>query len=276
MTISEALRYLARELEKSGSGTPRLDAEVMAAHALGMQRQGLIIDGARALEDGEQALLEGALRRRADGEPVAYITGEKEFYSLTFRVDGRVLVPRPETELLVDLVVYHAPRGGRVLDLGTGSGAVAVAVKHNRPDCRVYASDISPRALELARENARDILGEDAVLFLEGDLFEPCGDERFDIIVSNPPYIDPAIKPSLPPELAFEPEKALFCGDGGMEVIGRIIGEGPRFLAAGGIIVFEIGAGMEGDVLTRAGNAGYDAHIVRDYAGLPRVALLKT
>lgn len=276
MTISEALRYLARELEKSGSGTPRLDAEVMAAHVLGMTRQGFITDGGMALDDGLLALLETALRRRSGGEPVAYITGIKEFYSLTFRVDNRVLVPRPETELLVDLVIYHAPRGGRVLDLGTGSGAIAVAVKHNRPDCSVFASDISPMALEVARGNARDILGERTITFLQGDLFEPCGGERFDIIVTNPPYIDPAEKPALPPELAFEPEMALFCGDGGREVIYRIIQGGRRQLDAGGMIMIEIGAAMEGEVLTFARNAGYDAHIVRDYAGLPRVALLKT
>jgi release factor glutamine methyltransferase len=176
----------------------------------------------------------------------------------------------------VDLVIYHAPRDGRVLDLGTGSGAIAVAVKHNRPDCRVFASDISPQALDVARENARDILGEQAIVFFQGDIFEPWGDERFDIIVSNPPYIDPVEKPSLPPELAFEPEMALFCGDSGKEVISRILNKGPRRLDDGGMIMIEIGAAMEGDVLTLARNAGYDARIVRDYAGLPRVALLKT
>ena len=276
MTVSEALRYLSRELEKSGSGTPRLDAEVIAAHVLGMQRKGLIIDGGRSLDEENLALLEAALLRRTAGEPVAYITGMKEFYSLTFQVDNRVLVPRPETELLVDLVIYHAPRAGRVLDLGTGSGAVAVAVKHNRPDCSVFASDISPAALEVARGNSLSILGERAIVFFQGDLFEPCADERFDIIVSNPPYIDPAEKPLLPRELAYEPETALFCGDAGREVIGRIISEGRSRLHDGGMVMIEIGSAMEGDVLTFARNAGYDAHIVRDYAGLPRVALLKT
>lgn len=275
MTLSEALHYLTNELRGKGCGTPRLDAEVLAAHLLGMERHGIITNGQKALSPGEKELLESAVRRRAAGEPVAYITGIKEFYSLTFNVDSRVLVPRPETELLVDLAVYHARREARVIDIGTGSGAIAVALKHNRSDCLVAASDISPEALEVARGNADRILGDGQIEFFQGDLFTPFKGRKFDIIVANPPYIDPAEKSGLPRELGFEPEIALFCGEKGKIIVHRIIDEGRGYLAEGGLILIEIGSSMEGDVLTYAGKGGYSATVARDYAGLPRVALLK-
>lgn len=275
MTVSESVRHLSDELAGRGSGTPRLDAEVLAAHALGTDRKGLIMDGNRDITPGERHRLEEALARRSVGEPVAYITGFKEFYSLPFRVDRRVLVPRPETELLVDLALYHARQGARVLDVGTGSGAIAVAVKKNRPDCAVAASDISEGALEVARRNAEEILGAGRVEFLRGDLFSPFAGRKFDIILSNPPYIDPSLRASLPRELGFEPETALFCGGSGREIVRRIIAGGRPFLEKGGMMLIEIGADMKGDVLTFAGNGGYNATVARDYAGLPRVALLK-
>ncbi len=274
MTISDTLRLLAFEFKKSGIDTARLDAEVLLAFIMGIERYSLITNGSQELTDGESKLIHSAKSRRNAGEPVAYITGQKEFYSLNFSVNPHVLIPRPETELLVDLAVYHAPSGASVLDLGTGSGAIAVALKKSRPDCRVTATDISPEAIVTARLNAENILGEGNITFLIGDLFSPLGGMKFDIILTNPPYIDPGDKPGLPHELSFEPSIALFCGGGGMEIIERIIGNAGDFLADKGRIFIETGALMEKSVIAIAEQNGYTAAVMRDYAGLPRVASL--
>jgi len=275
MTIEDAVHRLGTRLAREDCGTPRLDAEVIVAFVLGVERFRLITEAKRELSVDETDRIEKAGDRRVTGEPVAYITGRKEFYSLDFMVDRRVLVPRPETELLVDLVLYHAPGNADILDLCTGSGAVAVAVKHNRKDCRVSATDLSLGALDVARRNADELLGPGEVGFFHGDLYDAVAGMTFDVIVANPPYIDPEEKPVLPRELGFEPEDALYCGDRGRAVIYRIIDGGREYLRSGGVMIIEMGATMENDVITRARERGFGVTVARDYSGLPRAALLK-
>lgn len=275
MIIQQELQILTEAFMNSGSSTAWLDAEVILSHVLQCGRHTLIVEGKRPLNQREIAQVMDARKRREAGEPIAYIVGKKEFYSLEFSVDSRVLVPRPETELLVDLVIRHAPEKGSVLDVGTGSGAIAVAVKHYRPDCRVFASDISLDALDLAQLNAARLLNSDAIAFRQGDLFAPWEDVRFDIIVSNPPYIGYEQRDMLPKELMFEPEISLFSGKNGKQVIFRLIDEAGQHLERGGKVLIEIGAGMSDDVANCALAGGYSFSLFKDYAGLPRAVLLQ-
>ncbi len=275
MTVARALRMLSEAFTFSGSTTARLDAEVILSHVLGCERYKLITLDAQTLSEKQIEQILHARKRRIAGEPIAYIIGKKEFYSLEFTVNSHVLVPRPETELLVELTINHAPESGTVLDVGTGSGAIAVAVKHQRPDCLVSASDISSGAIRLAKLNAKKILGTEAIEFRQGDLFMPWGGERFDIIVSNPPYIGYEEKDALPKELMFEPEISLFCDESGRSIIFRLIDEAEKYLHAGGKVLIEIGAGMSDDVANRARSRGYCVSVYKDYAGLPRVVLLQ-
>lgn len=275
MTVERALRMLTEAFLLSGSQTARLDAEVILSHILQCGRHTLIADGKRPLSSIEIEQMREACGRRERGEPVAYIVGKKEFYSLEFAVDSRVLVPRPETELLVDLAINHALKNGTVLDVGTGSGAIAVAVKRSRPDSRVFASDISLDALVLAQLNAERIVGAGAIEFRQGDLFAPWGEKRFDVIVSNPPYISYEERDTLQKELMFEPEISLFCDERGRAIVFRLIDEAGAHLEGGGKVLIEIGAGMSDDVENRARSEGYFVSVYKDYAGLPRAVLLQ-
>ncbi len=275
MTVDRALQMLTEAFTLAGSQTARLDAEVILSHVLQCKRHTLIAEGKRPLVKAEIEWLMDARKRREKGEPVPYIVGKKEFYSIEFTVDSRVLVPRPETELLVDLVIQHAPESGSILDVGTGSGAIAVAVKRNRPDCMVFASDISFEALCLAQINAERILRTKAIEFRQGDLFAPWHMAQFDIIVSNPPYIGYEERDALPKELFFEPEFSLFCRDRGREIIFRLIDEAGGYLKRGGKVLIEIGAGMSDDVAYHAHRSGFLVSIYKDYAGLPRDVLLQ-
>ncbi len=272
MTLSEALNAAIEQFTRAGIETSRLDAEVLLARVLGVERFRLIIDPSRPLDLDQASRFGAMVARRVQGEPVAYITGIREFYSLDFTVTPDVLIPRPETELLVDLVLYYAPLRGSVLDLGTGSGAIAVAVKHSRGDLRVFASDVSPRALTVARENAAAILGKDAVSFHAGDMFAPFSGSAFDVIVSNPPYVDRAVAPSLQKELFHEPDIALFADGAGTRIVEKIIAESGGHLEEGGHLLVEIGSGMKDFVVDRGAAAGYTVSVLNDHAGLPRVA----
>lgn len=275
MSVGEALREIASRLVSAGMETPLLDAEVLLACALGVERYRLLVDAGRPVDPaGFRACLR-MTRRRCAGEPVAYIVGRKEFYSLDFLVTRDVLIPRPETELLVDMALYHARQGASLLDLGTGSGAIAAAVARNRPDITVYASDISPAALRIAKRNCRRIAGPRAVTFRTGDLFAPFEGKSFDVIVSNPPYIDPEVAPSLQREIAFEPEVALFAGERGRGVISRIIASAGRYLAEDGVLLLEMGHDMRDFIMEAGRGGGYAVSVFNDLSGLPRAALLK-
>lgn len=272
----EALQWMARDLESRGVETARLDAEVLLADAIGTTRMGLYLAYERPLSTSERAALRSRIERRRTGEPVAYILGVREFYGLALAVDRRVLVPRPETELVVDAVLEALPEhgvGGCVLDLGTGSGAIAIAVARARPTAIVDAVDASADALEVARANRirHTALG---VRLREGDLFAPLSpDARYDVIVSNPPYIARADLAALPVDVRdFEPRIALEGGDDGLSIVRRIVAEAPRRLARAGTLVLELGFGQASAVRALFGDAGLGAISVRrDYAGIERV-----
>ncbi len=275
MRVSEMLAAVTGQLKDAGIPSPALDAELLVASVLGTDRYRLRVADDRELDRGETAKIGRLARRRICFEPVAYILGYKEFYSLDFDVNRDVLIPRPETELLVDMAVYYAKRNAAVVDIGTGSGAIAVSVKYSRADLEVHATDISARALTVARKNAARILGKNRIRFHRGDLFEPLEGMRFQVIAVNPPYVDRDASASLQKDLAFEPEEALFSGKGGRETIERVISRSGPFLTGDGVLIMEIGDEMKDFVKKTGAGAGYTVSVLNDYSGLPRVAVMK-
>jgi release factor glutamine methyltransferase len=263
-TIRDALDSAVIPLKAAGCDTPRLDAEVLLAAALGVDRAILISDSRRELTGPEARWFMDAVRRRRSREPVAYILGRKGFRALELEVDRRVLVPRPETEHVVEAAL-GLPAGSRLVDVGTGSGAIALALKDERPDLVVLATDVNPEALEVARANAAR-LGLDVEL-VAGDLL--AGISEVDAVVSNPPYI--AEGDTVMPEVArYEPHDALFAPDAGLAVIRRLApaAAGARFIA------LEHGAGQGDAVEEILRAAGFeDTSRVRDLAGIERVAV---
>jgi release factor glutamine methyltransferase len=248
-----------------------LDTRVLLCHALGLTRVQLITRSDQLLTDAEAARLETLLARRAAGEPVAYLTGEREFYGLPFQVSPAVLIPRPDTELLVELACERLPRGGRVLDMGTGSGAIAVAIAHARPDAQVTALDASAAALELARANAAR--NGVAVDFLQSDWYAALSlsPRRFDMIVSNPPYIVAGDSHLSEGDLRFEPVDALTDHADGLSALRAIIAGAPAFLAPGGWLLLE--HGYDQAQVVRALLQGWDeVQSWRDLAGIERAS----
>ena len=260
----------------AASGLPALEAQVLAAHALGLSRARLLADSQRALDAETVRGIERLFLRRRAGEPVAYLTGEREFHGLSLQVTPDVLIPRPETELLVELALERLPnRAGRVLDLGTGSGAIAVAIAHVAPDAEVVAVDASGAALAVARENARRHGA--AIRFVEGEWFAGVGRERFDVVVSNPPYIPSGDIATLQPEVAsFEPRLALDGGSDGLDAYRRLGPATVRLLAPGGLAAFEIGLGQGDSVRGIMAAAGL-RHIATapDLAAVERCVLFR-
>jgi release factor glutamine methyltransferase len=269
-TVRDALDSALVALTAAQLETPRLDAEVLLAHALGTDRAALYTDPSRELPGSVARTFQTLVHRRAfDRVPVAYLVGRKGFRHLELEIDERVLVPRPETEVLVEAAVELLPQGARVVDVGTGSGAVALALKDERPDLDVVATDVSEDALAVARANAAR-LGLD-VAFVRGDLLEGAGE--VDAVVANPPYVAEADRAALPPEVArHEPAVALFAGADGLDVLRRLAGEAgasPARLAA-----VEVGAGQAEAVEALLGAAGFarvERH--RDLAGIERVVV---
>jgi release factor glutamine methyltransferase len=240
-TISEILRTATRELQATSS-TPRLDAEVLVMHACGLNRSGLVTHGHDALTDEQQHRLEMLLAQRRQGIPIAYLTGTREFWSLEFTVSPATLIPRPETELLVEKALAPVPQDAEwtIADLGTGCGAIALALAKERPHCRVIATDISPQALDVARSNAMK-LGMTNIEFREGNWFEPLNDMQLDMIVSNPPYVranDPHLDQG---DVRFEPELALAAGPEGLDAIRQIALSAREHLNPAAWVLFEHG-----------------------------------
>jgi release factor glutamine methyltransferase len=266
--VREALDSAVIALTAAGVDTPRLDAEVLLAHALGVDRLTLLVDREARVEGPAVRAFQDAVRRRAVArEPVAYITGVKGFRHLDLHVDPRVLIPRPETETLVEAALEALPHGARVVDVGTGSGAVALALKDERPDLQVIATDVSEDALAVARPNAAR-LGLD-VAFVLGDLLEGVGE--VDAVVSNPPYVEDAAE--LAPEIVrHEPALALRAGPDGLDVLRRLV---PAAAARGaGVVAVELGAGQAGAVEALAHDAGLARTERRaDLAGIDRVVV---
>lgn len=242
-TVREMVELGRAFLAKKGVEPARREAELVVAHALGLDRLGLFLVLERPLEREEVVRGRELLTRRGKREPTAYVTGQREFYGRAFKVGPGVLVPRPETELLVDRARFHAAgrTGLACLDLGTGSGCLAVTLALELPGACVSASDLSAKALEYARDNAAR-LGA-TVEFLEGDGLAPLTGRRFDLVVSNPPYIDPAERAALEPEVAgHEPPEALFAPAGDPDRWALALARAaPTLLAPGGVLLVELG-----------------------------------
>jgi release factor glutamine methyltransferase len=275
VSIAAALRGGAAALTRAEVGdTPRLDAELLMAHALGVTRSDLLLRHMNAaVPEGFAALLE----RRMAHEPVAYILGEQEFFGLPFRVTPAVLIPRGDSEVLVDAALSARPDARRVLDCGTGSGALLLAVLANLPQAEGVGTDRSPEALAVAADNARALGLENRTRMLLADWDRPGWDTelggRFDLILANPPYVesDAALSPSV---LAHEPAGALFAGPEGLDAYRVLVPQLPALLAPGGVALVEIGASQADSVTAIAQEVGLSAKLHRDLGGRPRVIQL--
>ena len=277
MTLHEALERGALQL---GAGPhpekARRDAEVLLLHASGRSRTDLLAHGEDEFSLAESLRYKSLLDRRTKGEPIQYITGETEFYGLPFRVTPDVLIPRPETEHLVETVValarsFAAPR---IVDIGAGSGAISVALAHHLPKARIATTDLSEAALAIARENVRSNGVADRICFLQGDLLAPLAGEKFDIIVSNPPYVPARDRDSLSVEVReYEPLLALFAGEDGLDIYRRLIPAAFVALISGGFIALEIGYGQADAVQNILRAAGFaQIEFTPDLQSIPRVA----
>jgi len=309
-TVKDVLLWTTSRFEERGLQTPRLDAEVLTAHALRVPRLQLYVQFDRPLLPEELASIRELVKRRQAGESVAYVVGKKEFWGLELAVDARVLVPRPDTETLVDEAltrVGRVPRARprrlaeaepetaspdtaeaspaadalapsqtarpapRIADVGTGSGAIAIALAKERPDATVFAVDVSPDALAVARANA-ERLGA-AVTFLEGDLAAPLASlAPFDLIVANLPYVPAGDIAGLAPEVRAEPALALDGGADGLALVRRLVAAAPALLTPGGALALEIGIGQATETARLCAAAGLtDVRIVRDLGQIERV-----
>jgi release factor glutamine methyltransferase len=248
-----------------------LENRILLCHALGMTRVGLITQSERALTEAEAAALASLVQRRVDGEPIAYIVGQREFYGLDFKVSDAVLIPRPDTELLVELALERLAVGGRALDMGTGSGAIAVALAHTRRDARVTALDLSEAALEVARANAA--ANGAAVRFLRSDWFAALDGETFDVIASNPPYIAAGDEHLAQGDLRFEPVGALTDHADGLAALRVIVAGARKHLAANGWLLLEHGYDQAAQVRALLDAAGYtEVQSWRDLSGIERAS----
>jgi len=262
---------------KKGVDAPRLTGELLLAHALRCDRVRLYLDFDKPLGDVELGAFRELVKRRADGEPTAWLVGKREFWGRPFRVTPDVLVPRPETELLVEAALATLPDGGSALDLCTGSGAIGISLALERPGARVAATDLSSAALAVARENAT-ALGA-TIELLEGNLFAALpAARRFDLIVSNPPYVPEAEYRALEANVRdYEPRLALHGGDDGLEAYVRLVPAAATHLRPGGVLAVEVGAGQAAEVraLFAAAGAFDPARERADLAGIARVVFAR-
>jgi len=276
-----------RRLQGAGIDSARLDAELLLGCALGISREELIVAAARNLSLAESDRYEDLLKRRLNREPLAYITGHQEFWSLDFIVSSDVLVPRPETELLVEIALKELANLAdtklpRILELGTGSGAISVALATESPQAQIFATEISPAALAIARRNACRHGVSKGIRFLQGDLFTALDQEHendFDLVVSNPPYIPRGEISNLEAEVSrWEPRAALDGGVDGLNFYRLIAQEAPNYLRQGGVVAVEIGATMGSSVLAlfRDSAAYLDIQVHQDYSGRDRVIIART
>jgi release factor glutamine methyltransferase len=265
--VRMALAVATAELRDAGCDTPRLDAELLLADAMGTTRTQLHLAPERELTLAESDRFAELLRRRRAREPVAYVVGKRAFRYIELTIDERVLVPRPESEALVEAGLT-LPRGARVVDLGTGSGAIALALKHERPDLEVLATDVSADALAVARANAAALKLD--VTFVQGDLLDAVPGE-LDAVLSNPPYVAERDLPTLQPEVTAEPDIAVFGGFDGFEVVRRLV---PAAIRRAPLVAIEVGMGMAdavGGMLREAGASSVEVQC--DLAGIERVVV---
>lgn len=258
------------------------DATLLLMHSLGIDRAALIAHPERSLTREQLADIQRLIERRLRFEPIQYILGSQEFYGLPFKVAPAVLIPRPETETLVEAVVTHfqsvpARAPIRIADIGTGSGAIAVALAHSLPQAEITALDLSPEALKIAHENAGTNAVADRIRFLESDLLAAiAGELPFDAIVSNPPYIPLSDAPTLHPQVReFEPAQALFAGPDGLEIYTRLIPQAHALLKPGGLLAFEIGHGQR-DAIAALLATWRNVSFIPDLQQIPRVAVARS
>jgi release factor glutamine methyltransferase len=277
-TIGRVLRWAAEDLgRRGGNDSPRLDAELLLAYATGLDRVRLIVDSSRPLTPDELTRFRELLVRRRRLEPTAYILGEREFYGLRFIVNQHVLIPRPDTETLVNVALERTRARhlfGRALDVCTGSGCVAVAFATQRPTWHVTGSDISAEALVVARKNALRHGSVWNINFRPSDLFADIAAEpRFDLITANPPYIpDDEVLTLVADIKNFEPHAALCGGGDGLAILRRLVKAAPGWLAPGGVLAMEVGAGQAERVAKGLGAYGFvEVQRERDYGGIERV-----
>jgi len=274
-TIVELRQEIINSFQKANILNPILEAEVIISKILGVERYFIHLEPEKLVPEIKIEEINKIVERRLNLEPLAYLIEQKEFYSLEFFVNKNVLIPRPETEFLVEYTLKKAPPRAKILDLGTGSGAIAIALKYNRPDFEIYATDISKKALEVAKKNAYNLLKDTKKInFLSGDLFKPVKDLNFQIIISNPPYLSPEIYPKLNSELSYEPEIALFAADNGFQIIKKIISQAKNFLTKEGFLILEIDPGLQDAIIKLACEKKYIFSFFKDYAGLIRVVIL--
>jgi release factor glutamine methyltransferase len=276
-TVGRLLEWTAKFLAQKGSESPRLDAEVLLAHALGCKRIDLYTRYEDTAPEEGRHVFRDLVRRRTEGCPVAYLVGRKEFFSLELEAGPAVLIPRPDSECVVDECLRLARQlpEARVLDVGTGSGNLAIAVAKQKKDARVTATDLSAEALAVARRNAEKHGVAGRMTFLQGDLFGPVpADERFDFILSNPPYVPHDDVAALAPGVRdYEPHLALDGGPDGYAVFDRLLAEALDHLKPGGYLIVEIGSPQEGPARQRfEAHPGYElGPTLRDGSGHPRV-----
>jgi len=276
-TIGRVSAWTAKDLAGRGIEGARLDAELIVAHALNIRRLDVYLRFEQPLSEPELAAIRALLERRRRREPMAYILGERHFYNRVFKVDARALVPRPETELLIEAALERLKARGdvplRVLDVGTGTGAIAITLALECPNVTVDAVDLSEAALSLARENVALHQLEARVALHQGSLFKPVGDARYDLIASNPPYIPSAECDALMPDVArFEPRLALDGGPDGTLVLRSLVMGAPARLLPGGSLVVELGHDQGPAARSIAEAAGFPTvGVTLDYARLDRV-----
>ncbi len=270
-TTSDELNCAIERLRNSGVESPQLDSQLMMAHALECSRLDLISHPERELTAAQLESFRSMLDRRARRYPLAYIIGKKEFYGLLFDVTPEVLIPRPETEILVEECLKRVGDAPKIADVGTGSGAIAVTIAVNLPNARVWATDASESALNVALANAQKHAVMDRVSVIRGDLLEPLADFKLDMIVSNPPYIPSGDIDSLQIEVQFEPREALDGGVDGLDAYRRLLTQAVGITRT---VALEIGAGQAESVVRIAKDAGWGCvEVVNDLSGIERVVI---
>ncbi len=278
-TIADVVRWMTDDLKKRSVESARVDAELIVGQALGLDRIKVVLSGDRLLTTAELEAIRTLFRRRRSAEPVAYLRGFREFYGRPFRVDRRVLVPRPDTEVLVEQALARlAGRdlGARVVDLCTGSGCVGVTLKLERPTIAAHLTDLSAEAIAVARDNAARLGAVWAVSFGVGDLFDAVPASlagKLDLVTANPPYIATAEIATLAADIReHEPHLALDGGSDGLAIVDRIVPAALGWLRPGGALAMEIGSDQGAAVAARLTSAGFtDVRVTRDYGGLDRV-----
>lgn len=272
-TVLDLLKWTTNYFAGKGIENGRLDAELLLAEILKLNRIGLYLNFDRPVHSDELVTFRALIERRGRREPIAYILGHCEFWSLTLKVGPEVLIPRGDTETLVEAALKVLPQGGTLLDIGVGSGAIALAIAHERPDLHVEGIDLSPAALAIAAENAQRLGLAARVALRQGDLFALDGSNQYDVIVSNPPYIAIGEKATLMPEVRdFEPSLALFSGDDGLDCYRALIPAARVALKRSGTLLVEVGASQATAVADLFAIAGYaEIFTSRDLAGIERV-----